>query len=112
MQANQLIQTFESSLSHAQGNYQMIVLETLAYGDKLKEELVNELMIANKGKTRGFFNSHCVFKVLIKKGLIKYNKSSEFYSLNTNATQTETREIIKEARKARKAYEVAHKWMQ
>ncbi len=113
MQASQLVESFEGSLSHAQGNYQMVVLESLADCPQLlKEELVNDLMRANKEKTRTFFNSHCVFKVLKNKGLIKENSSKEF-SLNlskpTKGTEYSARgQVLASAKKARKAYEVSH----
>lgn len=114
MQVNALIETFESSLSHAQGNYQMIVLQSLADCPQLiKSELIDDLMKANKDKTRAFFNSHCVFKVLVKKGLVKINSSDE-YSLNltkgNKGTEYTDRSKVKVAAvKARKKYEADHK---
>ncbi len=113
MQVKALIESFESSLSHAQGNYQMIVLESLADCPQLiKSDLVDDLMKANKGKTRAFFMSHCVFKVLKKKGLIKENSSNEF-SLNLTIGQQTTEyaargQVKTAAVKARKQYEVSH----
>jgi len=114
MQVKALIESFESSLSHAQGNYQMVVLESLADTPQLiKSELVDDLMKANKGKTRAFFMSHCVFKVLKNKGLIKENSSGE-YSLNLTISQKTTEyaargQVKAAAIKARKKYEADHK---
>jgi len=109
MQAEKLIQVFENSLSHAQGNYQMVVITSLGRNEELtKDDLVNHLMLANPEKTQSFFNSHCVFRVLKKKGLIK-EKSNGLFSLNlTKCTKEERALIVKSAIKARKSYEVKH----
>jgi hypothetical protein len=110
MNADQLIEKWESSLSHAQGNYQMVVITSLANNELLtKDDLVNHLMLANKGKTQSFFNSHCVFKVLKNKDIIKQNAGGLF-SLNlTKCTPQERKKIVKAAIKARKKYEADHK---
>ena len=114
MQAEKLITAFEGSLSHAQGNYQMIVLASLAKTPQLnKKELSCDLMAANKGKSEAFFMSHCVFKVLKNKALITVDSDGD-YSLNLSDNHThkginERRLILKSANKARKAYEVSHK---
>ena len=102
------IEIFENSLSHAQGNYQMVILQSLAQSNATKADLVVDLMAANKGKSEIFFNSHCVFKVLIRKNLIKLSKSG-VYSLNLTKPDLKTRTmILNSATKARQAYEVSH----
>lgn len=106
--AQSLIETFEKSLSHAQGNYQMVILQSLAQSNATKADLVVDLMAANKGKTQSFFNSHCVFRVLINKKLVKLSKSG-VYSLNLTKPDLKTRTmILNSATKARQVYEVSH----
>lgn len=111
---NNLIEKWESSLNRANGNFQMIVLETIAkYENGAGKSVITEaLSLANPGRQPSFFNSHVVFRVLKTKGMIRQRQDPKeiVYTLNlTKPTKQDRNQVKAAAVKARKNFEVSHK---
>ena len=114
MKTNNLIEKWEASLSRANGNFQMVVLETIAkYNNGASKGIINDaLSLANPGREPSFFNSHVVWRVLKTKGMIRERQDPQeiVYVLNiTKPTKKDRDQVRKAASKARRQYEAGKK---